>query len=276
MRSSAWKRRSKSYATRWVLQIWTASRGPRRRCSRRPTNWVRRCTRPRPARPQGPAGRRQSPRARPRAATRASMRGTGRRTASPGRAPGGGGRGAGTPEVRGEPEATDVTETADAPRAAAPSSEQLEAEVQRYKAQAEQHWQQFLHAAADLENYKKQAARAREDAVERTRRAMLTVILSVVDNIERALEYGGQGDAAASIIEGIRMTHRQILDLLANMGVRPFDTAGRLFDARYHEAVEVVAPTEHPTGTVVAEVQRGYLIGDEVLRPARVRVAREA
>jgi len=185
-------------------------------------------------------------------------------------------RAAGTPEVQGEPEATDVTETADAPSAAAPSSEQLEAEVQRYKAQAEQHWQQFLHAAADLENYKKQAARAREDAVERTRRAMLTVILSVVDNIERALEYGGQSDAAASIVEGIRMTHRQILDLLANMGVRPFDTAGRLFDARYHEAVEVVAPTEHPTGTVVAEVQRGYLIGDEVLRPARVRVAREA
>src|SRR3989304_552217 len=87
---------------------------------------------------------------------------------------------------------------------------------------------------------------------------------------------GGPGGAAASIVEGIRMPHRQILDLLANMGVRLLDPAGRLFDARYHEAVEVVAPTEHPTGTVVAEVQRGYLIGDEVLRPARVRVAREA
>src|SRR3970282_2558885 len=106
--------------------------------------------------------------------------------------------------VGGEREAPDVTETADAPSGAAPSSEQLEAEVQRYKGQAEQHWQQFLHAAADLENYKKQAARAREDAVERTRRAMLAVILSVVDNIERALEYGGQSDAAASIVGGMR------------------------------------------------------------------------
>src|SRR3972149_90992 len=110
MRSSAWKRRSKSYATRWAPPIWTAAAGPR-----------------------------------------------------------------GAP---GDPEGTDVTETADAPSAAAPSSEQLEAEVQRYKAQAEQHWQQFLHAAADLENYKKQAARAREDAGERARRALLTVILS--------------------------------------------------------------------------------------------------
>ena len=158
-----------------------------------------------------------------------------------------------------------------------PTVEALRADLARHKAQAEQHWQQFLHAAADLENYKKQAARAREDAVERTRRAMLTVILSVVDNIERALEYAAQSDAAAPILEGIRMTHRQVLELLANMGVRPFDALGRPFDARQHEAVEVVPPTaEHPMGTVVAEVQRGYLIGDEVLRPARVRVTREA
>ncbi len=184
-----------------------------------------------------------------------------------------------TPESTEAPEGLPEAETNDTPQesAAPPTIEQLEAEVRRYKAEAEQNWQQFLHAAADLENYKKQAARAREDAVERTRRAMLAVILSVVDNIERALEYSGQSDAAALIVEGIRMTHRQILDLLANMGVRSFDTVGRPFDVRYHEAVEVVAPTEaHPTGTVVAEVQRGYLSGDEVLRPARVRVSREA
>jgi molecular chaperone GrpE len=162
----------------------------------------------------------------------------------------------------------------DEPRAA--TVEELEAEVRRYKAESEQHWQQFLRAAADLENYKKQAVRARDDAVERTRRAMLAVILSVVDNIERALEFSGRADDAGPILEGIRMTHRHALDLLANMGVRRFAAAGEPFDARYHEVVEVVAPTdEHPAGTVVAEVQRGYLIGDEVLRPARVRVARE-
>lgn len=154
--------------------------------------------------------------------------------------------------------------------------EELEAEVRRIKAEAEANWRQFLHAAADLENYKKQAARAREDAVERTRRALFTVILSVVDNIERALDYSTQSEEAGPIVEGIRMTHRQVLDLLANMGVRSFVAAGKPFDARYHEAVEVVAPTgEHPAGQVVAEVQRGYLVGDEVLRPARVRVARE-
>lgn len=154
--------------------------------------------------------------------------------------------------------------------------EELEAEVARQKGEAEQNWRQFLHAAADLENYKKQAARARDDAVERTRRALLTVILSIVDNIERALEYGAQSDEAGPIVEGIRMTHRQILETLTNMGVRSFAAKGKPFDPHYHEAVEVVPPTEeHPAGQVVVEVQRGYLLGDEVLRPARVRVARE-
>lgn len=150
----------------------------------------------------------------------------------------------------------------------------LEAEVHRYKAEAEQHWQQFLHAAADLENYKKQAIRARDDAVERTRRALFAVILTVVDNVERALDYGDQNDTAGAIRAGIRMTHRQTLDLLASMGVRPLSAVGQPFDPRFHEAVEVVpADRDHAPGTVVAEIQRGYLIGDEVLRPARVRVA---
>jgi molecular chaperone GrpE len=158
----------------------------------------------------------------------------------------------------------------------APTVEGLEAEVARLKSEAEQNWRQFLHAAADLENYKKQASRTREDAVERTRRALLGVILSVVDNVERALAYGAQSDEAGPIVEGIRMTHRQALETLANMGVRPFAAQGKPFDPRYHEAVEVVPPTdEHPAGQIVAEVQRGYVVGDEVLRPARVRVARE-
>ncbi len=171
-------------------------------------------------------------------------------------------------------------ETAPAPPASAetPTPEEviaeLRAEVERLRAEAERNWQQFLHAAADLENYKRQAARQREDAVQRARHSLLAVILAVVDTLERALEHAG-GDGAA-ILEGIRMTHRQVLDLLANMGVRPMEARGQPFDPRYHEAVDVVSPDEHGVapGTVVEEVQRGYLLNGEVLRPARVRVAK--
>lgn len=151
----------------------------------------------------------------------------------------------------------------------------LRADVTRYKEEAERNWQQFLHAAADLENYKKQASRQRDDAVQRARYSLLAVILTVVDNFERALEHSTGGDSE-KIAEGIRMTHRHVLDALARLGVTPMETTARPFDPRYHEAVDVAPRTEHGVepGTIVAEIQRGYLVNGEVLRPAKVRVAK--
>ncbi len=158
--------------------------------------------------------------------------------------------------------------------------EGLRAEVERLAGEAERNWQQFLRAAADLENYRKQAVRQREEAVLTTRRALLRVILGVVDTLERALAHaGGLGDGkpegnAGAIVEGIRLAHRQVLDVLRTMDVRPIDAVGQPFDPRVHEAVEgVPAGDREAPGTVVGEVQRGYLLGDDVLRPARVRVA---
>ncbi|MDR7545517.1 MAG: nucleotide exchange factor GrpE [Armatimonadota bacterium] len=164
--------------------------------------------------------------------------------------------------------------------------ESLQAEVARLAGEAEsareaaeRNWQQFLRAAADLENYRKQAARQREDAVAATRRAMLGIVLGVADVLERALAHAegpgaGGGSNAGAIADGIRMAHRQVLDTLRSMGVRPMEVVGKPFDPRLHEAVEVVATDEGtPSDVIVAEIQRGYLIGEEVLRPARVRVA---
>lgn len=174
----------------------------------------------------------------------------------------------------GEVDETDEDAPAPAEAPTAESIEELRAQVERYKEEAERNWQQFLHAAADLENYKKQAARHREDAVQRTRASMLIVILSVVDTLERALEHGTEGREA--VIEGIRMTLRHLLDLLANMGIRPMEAKGKPFDPRFHEAVDVASPDEHgvDAGIVVEEIQKGYLVNGEVLRPARVRVAK--
>jgi molecular chaperone GrpE len=154
------------------------------------------------------------------------------------------------------------------------SVEELQQLAARYKEEAERNWQQFLHAAADLENYKKQSARQREEAVQRTRATLLGVMLTVVDNLERALTHAARDPA--SVVEGIRMTHRQVLETLAGLGVRPLETAGEAFDPRYHEAVDVAASTDAGVspGTVIDELQRGYLLNGELLRPARVRVAK--
>src|SRR5712692_422186 len=169
-------------------------------------------------------------------------------------------------------------EVADAAPPALTAEEQvakLAAEVARYKEQADRNWQQFLHAAADLENYKKQAARQRDDAVQRTRQSLLAVVLDVVDDLERALEHSTSTDPD-QIVAGIRMSHRKIVDLLASLGVRPMDTKGQMFDPRYHEAVDVVPHTERGVepGTIVEEIRRGYFMNGDVLRHARVRVAK--
>lgn len=159
----------------------------------------------------------------------------------------------------------------------APSPVALDAEIARLNEEVERGRQQFLRAAADLENYRRQAARQREEAVAATRRSLLAVILGVMDTLERAIEHAdgiGAANAAGAIADGIRLAHRQVLDTLRGMGVRPMDVVGRQFDPRFHEAVEAVPATEAAEpGIVVGERQRGYLIGEEVLRPARVRVA---
>jgi molecular chaperone GrpE len=171
-----------------------------------------------------------------------------------------------------------LTEPAELAGVPADEVARLREEVERYRQEAERNWQQFLHAAADLENYKKLAARRQEEAVARVRRAMLHLVLGVLDNLERAIQYGEQAQdrqAVEGILEGLRMTHRSVLEQLSLLGVRPMEAAGARFDPACHEAVDQVPAEEAGVepGTVVDVVQQGYLVGEEVLRPARVRVA---
>lgn len=157
------------------------------------------------------------------------------------------------------------------------SPEELRARLRQARHDAQRNWEHFLHSAADLENYKKQAARERQDAVERTRRQMLTLVLGVLDNLERAMAFGEshEGGPAKGLVDGLKMTHRQILSQLEAIGVRPIDAVGKPFDPRLHEAVSVVPPQHGGAGngTIVHETLRGYLLNDDVLRPAKVVVA---
>src|SRR2546422_4631513 len=129
------------------------------------------------------------------------------------------------------------------PRAPEDELAALRAEVARYKEEAERNWQQFLHAAADLENYKKQASRQREDAVQRARFAVLAAVLTVVDNLERALGHSTGGDDD-KIVAGIRITHRHALEVLAKMGVTQMENGGQEIYSPDHEAGDVGSSVE--------------------------------
>ncbi len=182
------------------------------------------------------------------------------------------GPGNGVPE--GEAGAGAQTEAEEASPAARVA--QLEEELAAAKAEAAANWDKFLRERADMENFKRRVERTSVDQTRRERKTLLLQFLNVLDNLERALSYhtaSGKEADVSGLLSGIRLTESQFRDLLANAGVSEVPSLGEAFDPAKHEAVATVVATDVPEGQVVEELQKGYRFGDELLRPARVRVA---
>ena len=136
-----------------------------------------------------------------------------------------------------------------------------------------EHDEKFLRLAADFENYKRQSARRAGEDSERAARRVFEDLLPVLDNFERALEAArGTGDAE-SLRVGIEFIAQQLRDALRGHGVEPIQAQGQKFDPLLHDALEEVANSDQPEGTIINEAQRGYSFKGQVLRPSRVRVA---
>jgi molecular chaperone GrpE len=110
------------------------------------------------------------------------------------------------------------------------------------------------------------------DRVRREKLDLLGRVLEVVDNLDRALRFEATMDRE-SLQQGLRMLQWQLNELLSQQGLTPVATVGEPFNPYVHEAVEQVNSDEHPEGTVVEEVRKGYKLGDETIRPARVKVS---
>ena len=123
---------------------------------------------------------------------------------------------------------------------------------------------------AEFDNYRKRAARDQESLVARATERLVKELLPVVDDLERALEAAAKHEEA-TLEEGVRLVHRELRDTLATEGLVEIETDGR-FDPHVHEAL-VAQPSEADEGSVIDVVQKGYRLGDRVLRPARVVVA---
>ena len=133
----------------------------------------------------------------------------------------------------------------------------------------------YLRSLADGENARKRIRQQSEESVRIQKEALLRDLFPIVDNLERAVEAArsGSGDSRV-IVEGVEMVLRSLMDFLKGQGVTPIVSAGQPFDPLKHEAVDHVASDVHPPNTVVEEFHRGYSMGDRVLRPARVTVAK--
>lgn len=155
------------------------------------------------------------------------------------------------------------------PESEAQAEEQtLRQQLEQARREAAENRELYLRALADKENARKRLERLYEERLAESKRALLRRIIAVADNLERALAHQ---EAREGLVEGIRLTYRQLQDLLRSEGVEPIQALGQPFDPSEHEAVDLVEGPE-PPGTVVGEELRGYRLGEHLLRPARVRV----
>jgi molecular chaperone GrpE len=135
----------------------------------------------------------------------------------------------------------------------------------------------LLRTAAEFDNYRKRMDRERGELAAYASTEVLLEILPIVDNFERALQaagpqaFGAEGEAFR---KGIELIHKQMLDLLRKRGVRPIEALGADFDPNFHQAVIHESSPEHREGEVIQELQRGYVLGERLLRPAMVKVAK--
>ncbi len=142
-------------------------------------------------------------------------------------------------------------------------------------AERDEYLDQLQRTRADFDNYRKRVERERPLLAAAGVREIVSDLLPVLDNLERALEalVAGGDEAAGSIVAGVDMVRQQLGGLLTGRGVEEIPAEGEMFDPNVHEAVQGLPSAHHPEGMVVAVVERGYRISDAVIRPARVVVS---
>jgi molecular chaperone GrpE len=166
-------------------------------------------------------------------------------------------------------EATDGSEGPEATATEAPDAAGLEQARQDLAALNDRH----LRLAAEFDNYRKRTERERREVTERAAAAILEELLLIVDDFERALGADAAADPAA-YRDGVQIIHRQLMELLLRRGVQPIEAVGADFDPEWHQAVAYDPAPGHRDGEILEEMRRGYRLGDRLLRPSMVRVAK--
>jgi molecular chaperone GrpE len=158
--------------------------------------------------------------------------------------------------------------------AASPSVEDadLQSQLESANARADDNYNKFLLAMADFENYKKRIERQFADIAISGRKKLLAQFLPVIDNLERALGY--EGENSDSLRGGVQQTLRGFEAVLASEGVRPFSVKGQPFDPTIAEAISTQKAEGVADDVVLEDIEKGYRLGDDLLRPAKVIVAK--
>jgi molecular chaperone GrpE len=174
-------------------------------------------------------------------------------------------------ETRASDVEADAPSASDPPASNAPNSQ---AEAETAQAEVAKIRDQLLRTAADFDNFRKRSRREVADAERRGREELLKELLPIFDNLERAVSHAETASDVKSLADGIGMVMRQFTDTLGRLGIERVASVGNAFDPAQHEAIQQLETAAHPPGTVAAEVQAGYKLGDRLIRPALVVVAK--
>jgi molecular chaperone GrpE len=168
-------------------------------------------------------------------------------------------------------DAADTTDTTETEAVEADVATEPVSELQRERDDYHDRW---LRKTAEFENYRKRVDRQRREQADETVAGLLQDLLLVVDDFDLALTVTSDDDSAAAYRKGVELIHAKLQDLLRKYGVRPIDALGADFDPNIHQAVIQEVSPDHREGEVIGELRRGYMIGERLLRPAMVRVAK--
>ena len=167
----------------------------------------------------------------------------------------------------------DDQESAGAATEPQPESESAESPLDALRREKDALQDRLLRTAAEFDNYRKRVERDRRDQADAATANALAGLLPIVDDLERALKAPAGGDVE-SFRKGVELIHQQMIELLRKRGVTSIDAVGADFDPRFHQAVAHESSPEHREGEVIEEFARGYMLGDRLLRPAMVKVAK--
>ncbi|MWC27529.1 nucleotide exchange factor GrpE [Paenibacillus sp. MMS18-CY102] len=148
-----------------------------------------------------------------------------------------------------------------------------EARIAELEQQIEEHQQRYLRAQADFDNFRRRTIKEREELARYATSKLLTELLPVVDNFERAINAAKQNSDFDALSKGVDMVSRQFNQVLEQEGLSPMNVVGEPFNPEFHQAVMQEPSAEHEEGTVLEELQKGYMLKDKVLRPAMVKVS---
>jgi molecular chaperone GrpE len=180
------------------------------------------------------------------------------------------------PDASGKTPGLEPAETLSTPDAAALTLAQIEALMAK-AAKADDHWDRLLRQTADFDNYKKRAARERQEGIKYANESLLEKLVPVMDNFDMALAAASQPQtgSAESLKAGVGMIATQFKAALTESGLEEIDALGKPFDPNWHEAVSQQESAEVPEGQVVQQLRKGYKLRDRLLRPSMVIISKK-